>query len=168
MIQAFPYRKLYPVRTTRKQLVVPVFAIANTWSGVSQMLTRVSVSALNAWSFELPVIPQNSSYLAAVSWTDSEGFVYRYKLWDDGVLYFPVYNGERIGVNNVQLEIWNVENEPLAYIDEEWVLKTSKLILPEICTDCTPGSEVVSLTENPFSSVPAYQYCNPFCSPLCS
>ena len=132
------------------------------------MLTRFTISVTNAWSFELPIIPQNSSFVAAISWTDGSGYVYRYKLWDDGVLYVSIYNGERIGSNNVNLEIWNVENEALAYLDEGWTLKTSKLILPEICTTCVEGSERVELVENPFSSVPAYQYCNPFCSPLCS
>lgn len=168
MIRAFDFRRLSAVRTTRKQLVVPIFSQASIWAGVSQMLTRFTISVANAWSFELPIIPPNSSFVAAVSWTDGSGYVYRYKLWDDGVLYFPVYAGERIGTSNVNLEIWSVENEALAYLDEEWILRTSKLILPEICTTCVEGSESVGITENPFTSVPPYQYCNPFCSPLCS
>lgn len=159
------YRQLTAVRATRKSLVVPAFAYPSTWAGVSQMLSRYSIGNTNQFSIKLPVSAPDDSFLAAVSWASSP-YVYRYKLWEAGVLYFPLYAGERIG-ENAYIEIWSV-NTATAELTADWTIQVSKLILPSICSSCTPNSELVTLAEVPFSSVPAYQYCNPFCSPLCS
>lgn len=158
------YRQLTAVRATRKTLVVPAFAYPSTWAGVSQMLTRFSVGNTTPFSIKLPIGAPNDSFLAAVSWAESP-YVYRYKLWEAGVLYFPTYSGERIGAN-AYIEIWSV-NTATAELIADWTLSVSKLILPSICGDCTTNTESATLAESPFVSVPAYQYCSPFCSPLC-
>lgn len=158
------FRGLTSVKATRKTLVIPTFTYAAVWTGVSSMLASAPLSNTNPFSFKRPITAPNNSFVAAVRWSESP-YVYRYKLWDDGVLYFPVYDGEQLGANAV-FEVWSVKDQALAYLEEDWTLTCSKLVLPDICL-CIRGSESATAVLSTPTSIPAYQYCNPLCSPLC-
>ena len=158
------YRVITAIRATRKTLTVPTFLYAATWTGVSSMLASAPLSNLNPFSFKRPITAPNDSFVAAVRWSVSP-YVYRYKLWDDGVLYFPVYNGEQIGANAV-LEIWSVADQATAYLEESWTLTCSKLVLPDLC-QCIVNTESATAVLATPTVVPPYQYCNALCSPLC-
>lgn len=159
------YRGISAVRATRKTIVVPAFSYASTWAGVSSMLARYSIGNTNPFTFKRPVQQPNETFLAAVSWAESP-YVFRYKLADIGVLYFPKYTGQQIGAN-AYLEIWDVSGEAVAAIASDWTLACSKLVLPDLCL-CTPGSETATLASEVPVVLPAYHYCNPFCTPLCT
>lgn len=159
------YRRISAVRASRKTLIVPSFAYAATWIGVSEMLASAAISNTNPFSIKRPITAPNSTFVAAVRWSESP-YVYRYKLWDDGVLYFPVYNGEQIGAN-AYLELWSVADQALAAITSDWTLTVSKLVLPDLC-QCILNFESTTLALAAPTEIPAYQYCNPLCTPLCS
>lgn len=159
------YRGIAAVRATRKTIVVPAFSYANTWTGVSELLARYSIGNTNPFTLRRPVEQPNETFVAAISWAESP-YVYRYKLSDLGVLYFPLYTGQQIG-SNAYLEIWNVGGEAVADIDDDWTLTCSKLVLPDLC-QCIVNEESATLVPIVPVSVPAYTYCNPFCFPLCT
>jgi hypothetical protein len=145
--------------------VLPAFSYASAWAGVSQMLARYSIGNTNPFSFKRPVVPENESFVAAVSWAE-DPYVFRYKLSDLGVLYFPVYDGGQIGAN-AYLEIWDVTGSSLASITDDWILQASKLIVPDIC-NCLLVYELTQAQYVDTPVLPAYAYCNIFCDPLCS
>lgn len=136
------FRGLSPHRGTRRKLIIPAFSSTSpTWAGVSEITKRFSLSLPNDFSFKLPITQPNESFVAAVSWTS--GLVtYRFKFSELGVLYYPVYNGERLNKDSY-LEIWSVAGESTTYTDTEWVLETSGLVLPTIQTDITDNYETI-------------------------
>jgi hypothetical protein len=158
------YRRISAVRATRKTLVVPTFAYAATWGFASHMLAMYSIGNVNPFTFKRPIVQPTETFVAAVSWSEPP-YVFRYKLADLGVLYFPIYNGEQIGAN-AYFEIWNVSGSSVAYIEEDWTLTCSKLILPDLC-QCITNTESATASFLEVSVLPTYQFCNPFCSPLC-
>ena len=159
------FRGLSAVKATRKTLVIPDFLYASVWPGVSQMLARYSIGNTNPFSLKRPIIQPNETFVAAVSWAETP-YVYRYKLADLGILFFPVYNGEQIGVN-AYIEIWSVASAAAAINTSDWTLTASKLVLPDLC-DCTVNTESAILYGVIPSSTPVGHNCNPFCDPFCS
>ena len=132
------------------------------------MLARFSIGNSNSFNFKRPFTQPNETFCAAISWAVSP-YVYRYKLSEDigELLYFPLLVNQQIGPN-AYLEIWDVEDESLAATDEDWELRVSKLVLPSLCEPCQNNEESVTLTEITGETLPPYQDCNPFCSPLCT
>lgn len=159
------YRGISAVRATRKTIVVPEFSYAAVGSPTSTMLARYSISNTNPFTFKRPVEQPNETFVAAVSWAEAP-YVFRYKFADLGVLYFPLYTGQQIGVN-AYLEIWDVVGEVLAYTDADWTLTVSKLVLPDLC-QCLVNTESATLVADIPVALPAYHYCNPLCTPLCT
>ena len=159
------FRKVSAIQATRKTIVVPEFSYPSVWSGVSSMLAQFPVQNTNPFTFRRPVEQPNETFVAAVRWSVAP-YVYRYKFADLGVLYFPVYDGERIGAN-AYIEIWDVSGESLAYTEDDWIITCSKLSLPNLCM-CTSTAESVILAAVVPSVLPAYHYCNPLCTPLCT
>ena len=162
------YSQAPTIGFTRKTLRIPAFAYASTWSGVSFLLARYSIGNTNPFSFKRPIVQPNESFVAAVSWSESP-YVYRYKLAADigEVLYFPTYRDYQIGVG-AYLEIWSVAGSALASTAADWTLYTSQLVLPTLCGPCQENTEEVTGVAETLSSLPPYQYCNPFCTPLCT
>lgn len=141
-----PYRAMNPQRGTRRTVVIPAFNFdAPSWSGVSEICGRFTLQLPNDFSLKLPVVQPSNSFVAAVSWT-LDGITFRFKLADLGVLYYPVYNGERMN-KDIYLEIWSVYDEPLAESLSSWVIETSGLVLPTIKTDISDNYESVTATE---------------------
>ena len=157
------YRPLSALIAGRASIVVPDFTGVTTWVGVSLMLARYPVENTGEYSLKLPIDAPNGTIVACVSWTDGT-YVFRYKLWEGGVLYWPVYNGERIGANSY-IEIWSTAESNAPAFDA-MTFYTSRRVFPDL-VNCLPGVESKTLVAKAFTSVPSYQAENPFCSPLC-
>lgn len=162
------FREAVAIKVVRRKLAISAFAYANTWGGVSQMLARHAIGNTNPFTLKRPIEQPNETFIAAVSWAESSGYVFRLKLTENigEVLYFPLYDGQQIGAN-AYLEIWNVNGEALASISDSWTLTCSKLAFPDLCY-CLEGSDIVQPAPITGETLPPYHHCNPFCSPLCT
>lgn len=116
---------------TRTTVTLDAFTYNVTWTGVSDLLSQWSINNTTEFSFQLPIYEVNNTFVLAVAWEDDDGNAFRYKLWDNGTLHYPVYNGERIGVD-AKLEVWSVDNVTAAMPDD-LVLYSSWMVEPENC-----------------------------------
>jgi len=156
------------INPRRNTFLLPSFTLApSTWSGASLLLSLYSFGNTDySFSLKLPIVAFGENFVAAVRWV-SNGIVYRYKLWDDGVLYFPVYNGERIGLNAV-LEIWSVETTEAPDLLDNYIFYSSVFTFPPNCCPCLAefGNEILlTLLPTP-DPIPPDTFCNPFCENL--
>jgi hypothetical protein len=167
-----PVNKLFSpaptLKATRTQLQVPAFSFTpSAWAGYSVKLGSFPLSnASRPVSFALPITAWDPSFVAAIRWVVAPGVAYRFALWNDpnAVLYYPVYNGETIGLNAV-LEIWsNSIGNPAALassvnFDTSWLNPTQDCIF-----QCGPDVPTVqTLVQVPDVVLPPYSYCNPLC-----
>lgn len=169
-IQQFQYfRDLELIQPQRAKFVVPAFALdAQAWYGTSRMISEFDIGNAFIFSLKLPIRQFGSAFMLAIRWTE-DSISYRFKLWSDSkaVLYYPVYNGERIGANAV-LEIWSINSTSAPTLSAEKSLETSFLAFStSSCCSCCDNPDVQQLLvlSEP-SPLPPYAYCNPFCDIL--
>lgn len=161
------------IQPERVGFVVPDFLLSvPVWSGASTVLAEFPIGNTNYYfSLKLPIAAFGSNFIAAIRWKVSDT-CYRYKLWDNalGVLYYPIYAGERIGLN-ATLEIWSINSASAPTLDADTTLYSSVLVFPsgDIGTGCScdPPSSIVTLVQTAASPQPPASYCNPFCNTLC-
>lgn len=154
-------------RGRRAQFIVPPFTYLSEWRGVASLVGEFPLNNSRPVSIQKPYSIANS-YVFAVRWEDSKnGSQYRYKLWESEGLFFPVYKGEKIGVNAI-LEVWNRECFITASSCDNISLFTSWLSADQDC--CCPstdaGPTVMPLVPAYAYDLPPYSNCNTFCSPL--
>jgi hypothetical protein len=137
----YPYRKSTIDYATRTEVLLAAFNYNVTWLGVSDLLSTWDINNTTEFSIQLPVTAPNDTFLLCVAWTDEDGNALRYKLWDGGVLHYPIYGGERIGVD-AQLEVWSID-DITASLADDFTLYSSWMEEPELCV-CTPGSNAPS------------------------
>lgn len=134
-----PSSKIRVITDLNQKLEVPIFSAANlpAWSGASYVVARLIIQMGFLWSFRVPVIPPSDTFVAAIRWTEGEGIVRRFKLWQNigELLSYPLYSGELIPAANAVLEIWSVEGENTAEILTEWTPMITLLELPDTCCD---------------------------------
>jgi len=130
----YPYRRSTVDYATRTEIQLAAFNYNVTWSGVSDLLSTWDINNNTEFSLQLPITAPNETFVLCVAWTDEDGNAYRYKLWDSGVLYYPVYDGQRIGVD-AQLEVWSVADVTAA-LTSTFIMYSSWLDEPELCI-CT-------------------------------
>lgn len=130
----YPFRKSTIDEPLRTEIQLAAFSYNVSWLGVSDLLSTWDINNTAELSLQLPIEPPNGTFVLCVAWTDEDGNAYRFKLWEAGVLYYPVYNGERIGVD-AQLEIWSVAAITAA-MTETFTLYSSWLTEPDLCI-CT-------------------------------
>lgn len=153
---------------TENTLTIPAGTyVGLSWSGVSLMFAEFPAGNILSFSLLPPVsFPASitKQFILAVRWLiDDQGTVARYKIWDNdnGLLFFPVYDGEAIGAGAV-FEFWNVNGYEEITIPDI-VLTTSIFSLPNFCGCPLETSENLDLvmrepvTQDPDSA------CNPFC-----
>lgn len=159
---------------TRTKFIVPAFALsASIWGGASLILAEFPfVNTDYYFSLKVPITVFGTDFIPAIRWVEDD-IVSRFKLWDDttAVLYYPIYDGERIGLNAV-LEIWSVNSANAPTLDADEELQSSLLNFPTAattgCNDlCTAPDESTSLVQRTPVSLPPSAYCNPFCNNLC-
>lgn len=159
------------IQPTRTNIIIPAFILpAPIWAGASTIIAEFELSNSYFLSFKLPIRAFGSYFVAAVRWSEDSD-VYRYKFWEDedSVLFYPVYNGEKIGLSAV-IEIWSVNSAEFPALTSSQTLQSSVLNFPtEGCGNCcvNPSVEQLLVATIP-TSVPPYAYCNPFCDTLCS
>lgn len=140
--------------------------------GVSNIGATFPINNENPFSIKRPIdLTYRNNWILAVRWEIEPGIAARYKLWTSTnlvpeTLYFPVYAGERIGVNAV-LEVWSIYNLGALELTENFVLYTSRFSVPSTCGCCPSVSpESVQLTQHE-PTFTVYGACNPFCLDLC-
>lgn len=150
----YPFRKSTVDAPARAQIQLEAFRYDVDWLGVSDLLSTWDINNTAEFSLQLPITAPNATFLLCVAWADEDGNAFRFKLWDGGVLYYPVYNGERIGVD-AQLEIWSIGDITAEY-DETFIMYSSQLSEPELCI-CTPSSStpLIIPVSNPSGGSPS-------------
>lgn len=134
----------------RETLTLPAFSVDPAeWTGASTILRRFPFQNTYYFSIRTPVVEFGSNFVLAVSWV-ADGITYRYKFWDAGVLYYPVYDGERIGLNAV-FEIWSVETTGGAVLLADEVFQLSILLFADYCVrSCgNPAGNLTLVMEDP-------------------
>ena len=173
-IQSFkPYSRGTIVQPERATFVVPAFTLsAAAWAGSSNILAEFPFENDDyQFSLKLPIAQFGSAFIAAIRWVEDD-VIRRFKLWDDStaVLFFPVYDGERIGLN-ARLEIWSLNTADAPTLVADYVFSSSVLAFPSTLlgcsTQCAVPSASLTLTQATPSSLPPSAYCNPFCNNLC-
>lgn len=127
---------------TRSRLIVPAFTLdLPQWTGASDFISEFAINNTEPFSLKLPITSFGVNFVLAIRWSSS-GVAYRFKLWDDSraVLYYPVYNGERIGVNAV-LEVWSV-NGGIPLLTSAQDLYTSVLNIISGCQTCCTNADI--------------------------
>lgn len=161
------FEKFLAIQPTRLKFVLPAFTLdASAWTGASVIVAEYAINNNYWFSFKLPIDAFGENFVAAIRYVSGSAVI-RAKLFDhdDAVLYYPLYAGEKIGLNAV-LEIWSVNtaNAPTLAADE--TLYSSVLEFPDDCPSCCSQPDVSQvLATIAFVNVP-YGYCNPFCLPL--
>lgn len=151
----------------RTNFIIPSFTLSvPTWAGASSLLGIYDVGNTDyKFSLKLPIAEFGTAFVPALRYVE-DGVVYRFKLWEAGVLYFPVYNGEKIGYN-AKLEIWSINSSSAPDLESDKSLPSSLLTLPSNC-NCNPvvNSQIL-LTESALPDpIAPDTYCNPFCENL--
>ena len=104
-------QKASRVRRTQSYFVIPAFQnIMPEWKTASMPVYLITYAVSNNFTIPtLPAKPATANFIPCIKWR-SGSTVYRYKLWDDtaGILYVPIYAGEKIG-KNFQIEVWSTE-----------------------------------------------------------
>lgn len=135
------------IEAQRYEYVVPAATFTPSWTGVSALLGRAPFNNTEAFALRLPITAPDGDFVFCVSW-ESDGVVYRMRLWDAGVsLYNPVYDGSTISATNAYLEVWSTADAD-AVIAEDFTLYSSQMIERDDPTDSTPStqpSEVITL-----------------------
>jgi len=163
------FRDVTLIQPQRVNLVLPAFTLpASTWAGASVILAEYAFNNTVWFSLMMPIGEFGSNFVPAVRYVNGD-MVARYKLWEDvgELLYYPVYDGERLGPNAV-VEIWSV-NSPLAPMNPANVTFLSSVVnVPEdtCSTCCTNPSETDFLVYQPPQIISPYAACDPFCLPL--
>ena len=174
-IQTFPkFRDATYLQPQRVKIVIPIFSEAvPVWAGASTLLTQFPISNTDYYfSFKLPIAVFGTAFIAAIRWKVDD-VCYRFKLWDNtlGILYYPVYAGEKIGLNAI-LEIWSINSALVPALATAKTLYSSQILFPEdatgSCLSCTEPEQTITLVETAASVLPPYAFCNPFCSSLCN
>jgi hypothetical protein len=161
------YRAADVIKPQRMTLIVPTFTPSlPVWSGVSALLGEMALSNSYYFSFKTPIRSFGVGFVLAVRWT-VDGNTRRLKLWadDDDVLYYPVYDGERIGLNAV-LEIWSVNSDDVPTNAAAASMKISVLAFPtgSCCSCCSQPEASQTLEVIDSDPCPPYDYCSPWCN----
>ena len=157
-----------PIEPARNIFILPAFVLgAPEWSGASTLLSLYSFGNTDyKFSLKLPITEFGENFVPSIRYVE-DGIVYRFKLWEAGTLYFPVYNGEKIGLNAV-LEIWSLNTEDAPVLDENQNLYSSVFTFPSIQSYNTavfPQEILLTLVPTP-DPIPPDTFCNPFCENL--
>lgn len=162
------FRDATIIQPQRAKLLVPTMSLAaSPWAGASVILAEFDISNGYYFSFYLPIAEFGSDFIPAIRWVEDE-VVHRYKLWDDenAVLYYPVYNGERIGLN-ATIEIWSLNSTGEPTLLTAKILPISVLAFPVDCPSCCTNEDVTqTLVQAAARIIDTYAYCSPFCAPL--
>lgn len=168
------FRDVALVQPTRAKLIVPAFVLpASIWTGASLVLAEFAFGNSFWFSVKLPIKKFGTSFIAAIRYYDADNdVIVRYKLWDDddAVLFFPVYAGERLGLNAI-LEIWSLDLTTLPTLAADKTLYSSVFAFPPnmSCSACCtiPDAQVLLAQIAP-SVLPPYAACNPWCDGMCT
>jgi hypothetical protein len=160
------YKSATLIQPQRVKIIIPDFSFSlPTWSGASDLLGEMELSNDYYFSLKLPIRSFGAGFILAIRWRD-EGIDYRLKLWEDvgEVLFYPLYNGEIIGLNAV-VEIWNINTNDAPVNASAFTLYSSLLAFPNgsCCACCSNPDVSQTLAVVAADPCAAYSYCNPFC-----
>lgn len=163
------------IEPQRATIILPAFSLpVPTWAGASGILAQYHLVNSTEFSLKLPINSFGEHFIAAIRWMDEDDIFVRFLLFahPDAVLYYPLYNGERIGANAV-IEIWSVDSTSFPTLFDDYTFYSSTLIFPpaELGTwnnYCANNNQVTILVQTPPSTLPPGDPCNPFCGPLCN
>ena len=128
------FRPLAEIDPTRSMIVIPAFSIfAGNWLGYAIELAEGQLNNASPFSFQMPITPV-PSFGFAVRWAVGVQ-TFRLKLWPSAGLYYPIYNGERIGIGAV-LEVWQDDGYTTAVNPSDIILPTTIMNQPVICPMC--------------------------------
>lgn len=137
-----------PVVPTKKHpgvLVIPPFSIINIlWldnvdiDGASYIITQFPGVSVSKFALKMPIKnkPSVVNFCPCIRWTDSDGVIQRYKLWENvgEDLDYSLYAGQTIETQFV-IEIWNIRTSTTVSLDNNLSLYTSIVVLPQDCCD---------------------------------
>ncbi len=133
-----------PLSPQQGYITLPIFEIDNLlWAGASYVSIQFDYTvASNISLIPVPVKPGGLNFILCVKWRVGTT-VYRYKLWDhnDGLLYVPLYTGQRVGKNFV-LEVWTISSSETVSLSSPVNFYTS-LLHAQACHNrlaCCPSS----------------------------
>lgn len=93
---------------------LPAIDVQHTWKGASEIVRKYvyTLDFIPTFREVFPITRSaGSNICACVAWKTSENTISRYKLWNNvgEILYFPLYNGEKIDPvdGKVLIEYWN-------------------------------------------------------------
>lgn len=154
------------MQVQRSTLVLPAFVMeAPTWTGASLILAEYAVGNTGYFSVRQNIETFGENFVLAVRYV-VDNVVLRYKFWEGlgEVLYYPVYNGEKLGPNAV-FEIWSVNSASTPSLSTNQTLETSLLVFPpnQTCNACceNPSNQYLLTASAPSFTDPC-AYCNPF------
>lgn len=162
------FSRFEDVKLERSTFTIPAFTLASSvWSGASIILAEFPVNNTEYFSLRTPIAAFGLNFVAAIRWTES-GVNKRLKLFAHAldVLYYPVYDGERISASAV-VEIWSVNTTAAPTLSAALALENSFL---NFATDCScevtiPNTVLVQTTP---SVLPYQAFGNPFVDPFLS
>lgn len=164
------------IEPQRVKIILPSFLLAvPIWAGASGILAQYQIVNDRPFSFKLPITQFGENFIAAIRWMEETDVFVRYVLFEDAraVLHYPLYNGERIGINAV-LEIWSVNSVEAPALDTDYTFLSSQFVFPDIEVGtsfgicCIEPSAIITLVPVPPSELPPGSPCNPFCGNLCN
>lgn len=118
-----------PLRRVDTYITLPAFSVANTWIGVSDIVTSFNFQASNNFSLTSNyIVPANPNYVLCVSYRTG-GNLIRYMLWNatgsNMNQDIPLYAGQPIK-KNFRFEVWNTSQGAVSQATE-FKFYTSKL-----------------------------------------
>lgn len=163
------FRDLSVIQQQRATLEIPLFTLAiPAWTGASLILAEYPLGNDYYFSFRVPIKPFGTAFVPAIRWTeDSVTFRYKFYAHAQDVLYFPIYDGERIGLS-ATLEIWSVNLAVAPTLSANKLLQISKFVFPNEanCQCCENPTQNQLLVAQGSSITDVYAFCNPFCDIL--
>jgi hypothetical protein len=141
--------------------LVGTLEVNNSWSvsefppliyGASFVVAEWAITLSNNVSLQWPLtMPDDTTGMLCVRWTDSDNEVQRRRLWDlDGVDIAPfpeLYAGENLG-SSFTIELWNIDGENTCELTEDVTLGISYCTNPTTSYDRTRQAATTVTTDS--------------------
>lgn len=157
------------------RILVPAFDITFAYSGTPVLARHVLIGNTVPMSLVPFASAQADDFLLCIRWAVGP-LAFRYKLWENADVKFPLYAGQEIPADISYLEVWGIDDSGTATLSSELAITTSILASRSTCSPCNAvdangnsyaSADDMSLTLETIPVLPADTECNPFCFPLC-
>lgn len=162
-----------PLLPSVVECTILAFTLANDTPTTPTIVAEYPITNNIALTIEQPFMDtlEDTTYLIAVRYTDTDGNVFRYILYapDDFTILYPAYTGQKLGASAI-VEIWANPDETLITASQDIVFNLNTLTMYNqsnstlcYCTVLVDGAITLEQTVmSPQTTGP----CNPFCDCL--